>query len=128
MHALVMALLVLVLAAPAAADTITRCTGPGGEVTWSNVGCAGRERADAVTVTPAVVDSRGLRDWAKRSPARREARVEGGPRAPRPARLRDPVACENARRAWRFESGYSMARRGSLAPLREEVRQACGGS
>jgi hypothetical protein len=122
------ALVALALATPAAADTVTRCTGPGGGITWSNVGCGGGERAESVTVTPTVVDARGLRDWAKRSPPRRESRREERPRAARPSRLRDTVACENARRAWRFESGYSMAKRGSLGPLREEVRQACGGS
>lgn len=128
MRAFATALVAAVLAAPAAADTITRCTGPGGTVTWSNVGCAGNERAEAVTVTPAVVDARGLRDWAKRSPPRREVRAGDRPREPRPSRVRDTVACENARRAWRFESGYSMSKRGSLGPLREEVRLACGGA
>lgn len=125
-----MALIAVALAAPAGADTITRCTGPGGEVTWSNVGCGDGERAEALAVAPNVVDSRGLRDWAKRSPPRREPRADTRARrdTARTARPRDPVACENARRAWRFEAGYSMSKRGSLGPLREEVRQACGGS
>lgn len=130
MRAQILGLLALVLAAPASADTITRCLGPGGEVTWSNVGCGGGERAEPLTVAPTVVDSRGLREWAKRSPPRREPRADARPReraVPAP-RLRDPVACENARRAWRFEAGYSMSKRGSLGPLREEVRQSCGGS
>lgn len=119
------------LAPLAGAETLTRCIGPAGELTWSNVGCAPAERAEPMDVKPTVVDSRGLRDWAKRVPARRESVAERRAREAAPARapkVRDVVACENAQRAYRFEAESRLGKRGGMGPLREEVRRACGGS
>lgn len=117
------------LAPPAGAETLTRCIGPAGELTWSNVGCAPSERAEPVEVKPAsVVDSRGLRDWARRSPpARTPALKSRAGVAARPPKVRDPVACENAQRDYRFEADRRGTRRGGLGMLRDEVKRACAG-
>lgn len=121
------------LAPLAGAETLTRCIGPAGELTWSNVGCAPAERAEPVEVKPAsVVDSRGLRDWAKRSPPARTPALKSSARrqagaAARPPRVRDPVACENAQRDYRFEADRRGTRRGGLGMLRDEVKRACAG-
>lgn len=118
---------------PAVADSLVRCTAPGGQVTWSNVGCAASERAEPLKVAPRpnVVDSSGLRDWARRSPARRESAVEARTReraaaTARPVKVRDAIACENAQRDYRFEAGYRGPRRGGMGALRDEVKRACG--
>lgn len=117
----------------AGAETLTRCIGPAGELTWSNVGCAPAERAEAMEVKPAtVVDSRELRSWAKRSPPARTSAAP--PTARRPAgsearapKMRDSVACENAQREYRFEADRRGPRRGGLGMLRDEVKRACAG-
>lgn len=117
----------------ARAETLTRCLGPAGELTWSNVGCAPTERAETVEVKPAtVVDSRGLRDWAKRSPPVRTPALHSSARRPaggeaRASKVRDPVACENAQRDYRFEADRRGPRRGGLGMLRDEVKRACAG-
>lgn len=119
------------LVPPAGAETLTRCIGPAGELTWSNVGCAPTERAEPIEVKPTAVDSRGLRDWAKRSPPVRTPALQSSARRPaggeaRATRVRDPVACENAQRDYRFEADRRGSRRGGLGMLRDEVKRACG--
>lgn len=124
-------LAVLLAALPlsaAYAETVTRCTGPAGHITFSNQGCAQGERIETVELKPLPVDSSGLRDWAKRTPpARVSAERARAPAEPRGSRVRDSVACENARRDLRFEAGFQNGKRGSMGAVREEVRQACGG-
>lgn len=121
----------MALAPPAGAETLTRCIGPAGELTWSNVGCAPSERAEPMEVKPTAVDSRGLRDWAKRSPPARTPALQSSARRPageaRATRVRDPVACENAQRDYRFEADRRGPRRGGLGMLRDEVKRACAG-
>lgn len=128
-----LAVLALLAGPSAAAESLVRCTGPGGQVTWSNVGCAPAERSEPLKVTPRpnVVDSSGLRAWAKRSPPSRESAAErrARERAAAPARapkVRDVVACENAQRDYRFEAGYRGPRRGGMGAWRDEVKRACG--
>lgn len=125
-----MLLAALLAAAPLTvrAETVTRCTAPDGHLTFSNRGCATGDRAEALDLKAAATDSQGLRDWAKRSPPVRARSERVRPRAEtRTTRLRDVVACENARRDLRFEAGYTNGKRGRIGALREEVRQACGG-
>lgn len=128
-HVLLAALLAALPLSAAYADTVTRCTGPAGQITFSNQGCAKGERIETVELKPLpTTDSGGLRDWAKRSPpARASAERPKPPAEPRATRVRDVVACENARRDYRFEAGNQNGRRGRMGALREEVRQACGG-
>lgn len=126
-----MLLAALLAAAPltAGAETVTRCTGPDGHLTFSNRGCARGDKAEALDLKAVAADSQGLRDWAKRSPPARAGSERVRPRAEaRPTRVRDAVACENARRDLRFEAGYTKGKHGRIGALREEVRQACGGS
>lgn len=125
-----MLLAALLAAAPLTvrAETVTRCTAPDGHLTFSNRGCAQGDKAEALDLKATATDSQGLRDWAKRSPPVRAAGERARPRAEaRATRVRDVVACENARRDLRFEAGYTKGVRGRLGALREEVRQACGG-
>lgn len=124
-------LLVALLAAlplTAVAETVTRCTAPDGHLTFSNQGCASGDKAESVDLNATVTDSSGLRDWARRSPPARSSAERPRPAAePRATRIRDVVACENARRGMRFEAGNTHGKRGSMGALREEVRQACSG-
>lgn len=110
----------------AGAETVNRCVAADGHITWSNLDCPKGQLTEKVDLSPNVLDSHGLRDWARRSPARREPAAARGGGALQAARLRDSIACENARRDYRFEAGNPQARRGTLSALREEVRQACG--
>lgn len=122
-------LLGLALAAPPAfADTVNRCVAPDGHITWSNLDCPKGQSTEKIDVNPAVVDSRGLREWAKRSPPARESAVRNRGGYAQVTRVRDSIACDNARRDYRFEAANPNARRGTLSALREEMRQACGGS
>lgn len=122
-------LLGLATIAPAAlADTVNRCVAADGHVTWSNLDCPKGQVTQKVDLNPAVVDSRGLREWAKRSPPQRESAVRNRGGYAQVVRVRDSIACENARRDYRFEAGNPQARRSMLSALREEMRQACGGS
>lgn len=128
-----LAALAALVAEGAVADALVRCTAAAGEVTWSNVGCEAGQRSEPLKVTPRpnVVDSSGLRDWARRVPPRRESAAErrARERAVVPARavkVRDSIACDNAQRDYRFEAGYRGPRRGGMGVLRDEVKRACG--
>lgn len=116
------------LAAAAHADTVLRCTAPDGRLTFTNVACAPGEHAESVDVQPAALDSSGLRDWARRSPAARPLVArEASAANPRQPRQYDPIACENAQREYRYEAANHSPRRGGMGAYRDEVRRACGG-
>lgn len=115
------------LAAAAHAETVLRCTAPDGRLTFTNVACAPGDRAETLNVDTSALDAGGLRDWARRSPAPRTAVARDSTADARAPRLRDPVACENAQREYRFEAGSQLPRRGGLGAYRDEVRRACGG-
>lgn len=112
----------------AQAEPVQRCTAPDGRQTFTNLSCATGERHQSLDVTAAVIDSGGLRDWARRSPPlKNRGAGENVASARYNPRQRDPVACENAQRDYRFEAGNRFARRGVMGVLRDEIRRACGG-
>lgn len=109
----------------AQADTLYRCIGSDGRLTWTNQACAAGETAEAVKVQPVATDSSGLREWARRSPAAKAPRERKTARAREP-RYIDPVECGNARRAFEFEMGWKFRKKEELAYRRREVKRHCG--
>ncbi|HET8731532.1 MAG TPA: hypothetical protein VFM34_10555 [Moraxellaceae bacterium] len=123
-----LSLILIGLAAVAQAEPVQRCIAPDGRQTFTNLACASGERHQSLDVTAAVVDSSGLREWAHRSPPmKNRSSSENVASARYNTRQRDPVACENAQRDYRFEAGNRFARRGMMGVLRDEIRRACGG-
>lgn len=119
-----MALLWWAAAGLAQADSISKCVDAAGRITWSNQGCRPEENVSQVEVRPSVVDSSGLRDWAKRNPARPVAKVEA--RASKPEKFISSIDCENARRAYAFELGGRNRKADQVAYRRKEVCRSCG--
>ena len=122
-----LSLILTALVTVAQAEPVQRCTAPDGRQTFTNLACASGERHQSIDVTAAVVDSSGLRDWARRSPPKNRGASESVASMHYNPRQRDPVACENAQRDYRFEAGNRFARRGVMGALRDEIRRACGG-
>lgn len=108
----------------AAAETVNRCEAPDGRITWANQPCPADSRVSVVNLQPAVTDSSGLRDWARRNPAARPVAAAAPKRAE--AKYIDPVECENARRGYEFEAGWRHRSKESLASRRKEVKRHCG--
>lgn len=108
------------------ADTVFQCTDSAGKVTWSNQPCPTNARSQAREVTPNVVDSEGLRGWAARNPARARAVPPPESSAATPTRVMDPLACDNAKRAYEFEAGYRYRKWDVLQAKAREVHEKCG--
>jgi hypothetical protein len=119
-----MTLLLWAVAGLAQADSISQCVDGAGRITWSNQGCRPEERVSQLEVQPAVVDSSGLRDWAKRNPPRSVAKAET--RAQKPEKFINSIDCENARRAYAFELGGRHRKADQVAYRRKEVCRSCG--
>jgi hypothetical protein len=116
--------MLLLAAGTATADSVIKCVDASGRITWTNVACPSGDSATRVQVQAAVTDSSGLRDWAKRNPARPVAVVKAP--AQKPQKFIDPVECGNARRAHAFELGSRLRKADQVAYRRKEVCRACG--
>lgn len=102
---------------------IDKCTTPEGKTYFSNTGCQSTERAERQRLKeiPAV-DSSELRNWAKRSPPKREPYAVGNQQS-QPQAQKDPFACENARRMYQFERGYRYSK--DVQSRYHEMIRAC---
>lgn len=100
---------------------IHKCKNSEGKITLSNVGCNVKEKAEQLTVTPNVIDSSGLRGYARRNPPKVEVAV---PKSNQP--FFNAVECDNAKRMYEFAAGYKYARPGEAFDKSKEVFRQCG--
>lgn len=110
----------------AGADTVFKCTGADGKVTWSNQPCPSAARAQVLEVRPNVVDSAGLRNWAARSPARAKVAEPAPSSSVTSGQVANPLECDNARRGYEFEAGYRYRKHDVLRAKAREVFDKCG--
>lgn len=136
-HSLALFLACLLLSPAAPALSILKCVGPDGKIVMSDPPCPAGYSAEVQRVRPNVLESGGLRKWADRNPEdrpagdgrRRDASSPGVSPAPAAAPAQKPadsVECENARRAYDFESGYRYRTPSGLEMKRRDMEIKCG--
>lgn len=99
--------LALLLVAPVAgADSVNKCTGPDGKVTWSDLPCPEHAQTQVKQVNPNVLDSGGLRGWAARN---RSGGMSFSSSSSYPAAPASSSPSPGARPAWASEAAAPAA-------------------
>ena len=108
----VLALCIFLLAGPAAAQEVFRCTAPDGKVTYQQTPCPKTDEGRKVDTTPANSDF---------DPGQRERLLKAGDEAGK--RLEARAAAEEAERQRRAEERERDAQREREAQAREDARE-----
>lgn len=128
-------LALLLLSCNAGAEVIKQCNDGKGRLTYTNQECPPGTYEIPVKVKPVISDSHELREWAAKNPEwlneakNRATDYKAGirPQQPQqPTQFRDPIECENSKRAYEFEVGYRYRKPELVSAKSKEVYRKCG--